>query len=60
MSLFKKQPAYCSMCGLKDDYEFDRTRPIICSEDCWEEFNWRYTLHVMGKDYYPKPKKEND
>ena len=27
-----------------------------CGQGCLQEWDWRYTLYVMGKDYYPDPK----
>lgn len=54
MSLFQNQPAFCAICGTRGDYEISMDRPITCrSRACIEELNWRYTLYVMGKPYYP-------
>ncbi len=27
-----------------------------CSQECYEEFEWRNILSIFGKDYYPNPK----
>lgn len=31
----------------------------VCSKECNDEFHWRETLSIMGKEYYPDPK-ENE
>lgn len=28
----------------------------VCSKGCYEEYEWRRVLSVMGTKYYPKPK----
>lgn len=53
--LYKKQAAFCPICGQKDEYEFSMSRPITCSKGCYAEYEWRYVLYVMGKEYYSKP-----
>lgn len=56
MPVFTKQPVYCSMCGGKGYMEISRG-PLICSVGCWDEYNWRKALYIMGKDYYPQPER---
>ena len=58
--LFRKQPGFCSVCGKEGEYEYASTAhggsvAKVCSQACNEEANWRYTLYVMGKEYYPRP-----
>ena len=28
-----------------------------CGKDCWQEFDWRLTLSILGKPYTPDPKR---
>lgn len=52
MSLFKYQPGYCCVCGQQGNYRMEG--PIVCSETCRDEYGWRETLYIMGKEYYPR------
>jgi hypothetical protein len=56
MSLFSEFMLFCQICAKefdasKDGYGKSNT---CCSKDCWEEREWRYILHVMGKPYRPR------
>jgi hypothetical protein len=51
MSLFKKQPMVCCMCGQRFMSDFNLYGGCVCSLDCLEEFQWRKTLYIMGKTY---------
>lgn len=66
--LYSAQEWFCSCCGKKQktvvagpgvgcykSWNSWRT----CSRECCEEMEWRTTLSIMGKEYYPKPKNEN-
>lgn len=59
MSVFSKQKVYCRACGV--EMFADLAGPcnsITCSSDCRDELQWRETLSMMGKEYYPRPGKE--
>jgi len=32
----------------------------VCNAQCFEELEWRTTLSIMGKEYYPKAQKGLD
>ena len=57
MPLFSKQIFYCRACGkemlvsVQAPYKYQ-----VCDEVCWEEFDWRETLSILGKEYYPRNK----
>ena len=58
MSLFKKQKAFCMICGEPFMSNYGKgLKSSTCSEECLQEWEWRHTLYVMGKNYYPDPKK---
>lgn len=59
MSFFKEQRAYCAVCGQEDLHRLSNHRPILCSKACYDEYEWRYTLCVRGKDYYPRPETDH-
>lgn len=59
MSLFKKQKAFCMICGTPFLSDYSRMKNgSICSRECLQEWDWRHTLCIMGKDYYLDPKLE--
>lgn len=51
------QKMHCTICGRQYpwtcNYGFSKSR--TCSRECSEEFNWRETLSIMGKEYYSHP-----
>ena len=55
MTMFKDQPAFCSICGMKNTFPLPSGRPVLCSNECEEEFRWRNTLYINGKTYYRQP-----
>ena len=60
MSLFSKQRCFCPACGAKLEREIEK-RPgydNFCNMACWIEWEWRYTLSTMGKEYYPDPQRK--
>lgn len=63
MSLFKKQQAFCMVCGTPFLSAYGTGRDgcygSTCSDECRQEWDWRYTLYVMGRDYYLDPKRED-
>jgi hypothetical protein len=54
-TVFKKQKAFCMICGREflSDYSIMKNGSL-CSKECFKEWQWRYTLYVMGKDYRPQ------
>ena len=54
----KKQKAFCMICGKPFMSNYDRMKNgSLCSKECLQEWNWRYTLFVMGSNYSIDPKK---
>ncbi len=54
---------FCCICGKKFTCTVRNTtkgyfNQAACSRECLDEKDWRYTLSVMGKEYYPDPRKE--
>lgn len=49
---------YCSICRREMLFE-DRygREACCCGQDCWQEFDWRLTLSILGKPYRPDPKR---
>lgn len=50
--MFRKQQAFCMICGQQflSDYNTMKNGSL-CSRECLHEWDWRYTLYVMGKEY---------
>ena len=63
--IFSKQKWFCTCCG-KEQFTgmCGGTLGCIgpewkcCSIECHREMEWRRVLSIMGKEYYPDPKKE--
>lgn len=55
--LYSEQSVYCPVCGKahKNIIAGKNTFTLCCSTDCWRELEWRTTLSIMGRDYYPRP-----
>jgi len=52
---FSNQKSYCRTCGAGVYGPLVGPGQIgFCSIDCLNEFQWRTTLSVMGKEYYQK------
>lgn len=51
----------CCICGCEIDWHhrYGREAPC-CGKLCHDEFQWRYTLSVLGKPYRPDPKRFPD
>jgi hypothetical protein len=63
MSLWSKQQFFCNACGKEFYEEYVRVFGVefkVCSVICMVEMEWRKTLSVMGKEYYPYLKKDHD
>ena len=59
--LFSNQQVHCNVCGKPFETQFRLYDGRFCSQECCDEYNWRKTLSIMGKAYYPrdsKPEKE--
>ncbi len=37
---------------------FQFYKGTVCSEECGKEMQWKETLYIMGKEYYPQPVKD--
>ena len=62
MSLFSKQKLFCNICGKEVEEEYDKIigrNCKVCSTECLEEFRWRDTLSMLGKEYRPKAELES-
>jgi len=62
--MFSTMELFCQVCGKKFETDFMAYHARSCSRECYREFEWRKTLSIMGKDYYPDPRltegKESD
>lgn len=59
--IFSNQKWFCICCGKELFSPFVHAmgrKYKVCSYECLREMDWRETLCIMGKDYYPQPKKE--
>lgn len=57
--MFSRNDVRCCICQEGMDYQQRYGREsCCCSQACWNEFEWRQTLSILGKEYYPDPKKE--
>jgi hypothetical protein len=56
--MYSKQVIYCNACGKRMVEELPRVKGRAfkcCSMQCLIEMEWRETLSILGKEYYPKP-----
>jgi hypothetical protein len=60
MPLFSKQVIYCNACGVRMVRELPGMgrEYKVCTIECWREMQWRETLSIMNKEYYPDPRKD--
>lgn len=59
MSLYSKQKIFCNSCGKEMFEELPRVYGNhfkVCDRKCAREMDWRETLSILGKEYYPDPK----
>lgn len=58
---FSKQLVYCPICRQEMDgmKGYGRTANC-CGKKCYEEWEWRRTLAILGKEYEPDPRKEKE
>jgi hypothetical protein len=52
--MFKKQKIICCICGLEFNSDFNYCGGYVCSPECKDEYEWRKTLYIMGKEYEPR------
>ena len=52
MTLFKKQPGFCCVCGKEG--LFAPSSMGFIHDNCITEYQWRDTLYVLGKEYYKR------
>lgn len=49
----------CPICGRDMNWLEGYGRPArCCGRDCYDEFEWRYALAIVGKSYRPKQNTE--
>lgn len=51
---------FCNACGTEISTDFQHFGGKVCSMECFREFQWRKTLSMLGIEYYPDPRKEED
>ena len=56
--IFSEQEVYCQGCGKKFKTNFQKFGGRVCSMECSQELGWKRTLSILGKEYYPDPKKK--
>lgn len=57
--MFRTQPLFCNNCGAPYEGRPARVHEGgggACSEACRRELEWKWTLYLMGKPYYPQPR----
>lgn len=55
--MFSKQRWFCNACGKEQNSVISANRwlgAMLCGTECIEEFKWRQTISIMGKEYYPR------
>ena len=67
MSRFSKQQYFCNICGKEMFVNccemLGGGRTVnwrVCSIKCIREAQWRETLSIMGKEYYPDPRQYDE
>jgi len=55
MALFTKQPMFCCICGINFKYDFNYRGVPVCCVECWDEYQRRKSLSILGKEYYLNP-----
>jgi hypothetical protein len=55
--MFSNQDAFCRICAkpVRVTAAWLRSKHGCCSRSCLHELEWRYTLSILGKEYYPDP-----
>src|SRR6185436_1269112 len=61
MALSTRCSLRCPICTGEFDWNEGYGREIrCCCESCHTEAEWRRTLSILGKEYYPDPRRKND
>lgn len=56
MPLHTNCEIYCPICKETMNYIHGYGYKLACcSKKCYLEFDWRLTLSILGKEYYPDP-----
>jgi len=62
MPLFSEQDVFCKNCGRPMRASCEGGTHLKfrndCSPECRNELEWKYTLSILGKAYYPRPESE--
>jgi hypothetical protein len=59
--MFSQCKLFCPVCKAEFDWMKKYGREIgCCGKACHDEAEWRYTLAIMGKEYYPDPRKKDE
>ena len=58
--MFSKQKVFCNGCGKEFETTFGSYGGHVCSRKCYDDMEWKRTLSILGKEYYPKTRKENN
>lgn len=54
--MFSRMAVHCPICcGHMDGMKGYGRNARCCDKECYEEWNWRETLAIMGKPYTPRP-----
>lgn len=56
--MFAKMKVYCNVCGIEFLTTFQQYQGRVCSMGCCNKLEWKKTLSILGKEYYPQQKKE--
>ncbi len=57
--MFSTMQVFCSICKAEfDGMKHYGREGSCCSRECYDEWEWRRTLAIMGKAYYPDPRKD--
>jgi len=49
-----EQKVFCQACGREFLTRFKGYDGRVCSRECGEELEWRRTLSILGREYYPR------
>ena len=57
MSCFTSMEMFCCVCGTRFGWTpvIPFANYMVCSRECYKEFEWRRTLSLMNKPYEPDP-----
>lgn len=59
--MFSYMKVYCPICRNEmDGMKGYGRNASCCGKICYEEWEWREVLAILGKEYYPKEKLEKE